>query len=94
VMVSFDIDFVDPAYAPGTGTPEVGGPTSHQALELLRALGPLDYRSFDIVEVSPPYDSADITGHLACVVAFELLTQFAAARTRVPTGPLRAGGRA
>jgi agmatinase len=77
VMVSFDIDFVDPAFAPATGTPEVGGPTSFQALELVRALGPLNYHSFDIVEVSPPYDSADVTSHLAAVLGFELLGQLA-----------------
>ena len=93
VMVSFDIDFVDPAYAPGTGTPEVGGPSSGLTLELLRALGPLDYRGIDIVEVAPPYDHGDITSHLASVVAFELLGQVAAVRrpgTAVPSssGPL------
>lgn len=78
VLLSFDIDVVDPAYAPGTGTPEVGGPSSYQILEYIRALGPLDYRSFDIVEVSPPYDVADITSHLACVIGFELLGQLGA----------------
>lgn len=85
VLVSFDIDFIDPAFAPGTGTPEVGGPTSYQALQYLRALGPMDYRSFDIVEVAPPYDHADVTSHAAAVVAFELLGQLALstdARTR------------
>lgn len=86
VMVSFDIDIVDPAYAPGTGTPEVGGPSSYTALELVRALGPLDYRSLDIVEVSPPYDSGDITSHLASVIAFELLGQVAAGRTEGGSG--------
>jgi agmatinase len=82
VMVSFDIDFLDPAYAPGTGTPEVGGPTSYQAIQLIRALGPLDYRSIDIVEVAPPYDHADITSHAAAVIAFELLGQVAAGRLK------------
>ncbi|MBT2365576.1 agmatinase [Streptomyces sp. ISL-10] len=81
LLVSFDIDFLDPAYAPGTGTPEVGGPTSYQALQLLRSLGPLNYRSLDIVEVAPPYDHADITSHAASVIAFELLGQVAL-RTR------------
>lgn len=80
VLLSFDIDFLDPAYAPGTGTPEVGGPTSYQALQFLRALGPLNYRSLDIVEVSPPYDHGDITSHAAAVVAFELLGQLARRR--------------
>lgn len=77
VMVTFDIDFIDPAYAPGTGTPEIGGPSSYQALQYLRSMGPLDYRSFDIVEVSPPYDHADITSHAAAVVGFELVGQLA-----------------
>jgi agmatinase len=82
VMVSFDIDFLDPAYAPGTGTPEVGGPTSYQAIQLIRALGPLDYRSIDIVEVAPPYDHSDITSHAAAVIAFELLGQLAVKKLR------------
>lgn len=82
VMVSFDIDFLDPAYAPGTGTPEVGGPTSYQAIQFIRALGPLDYRSIDIVEVAPPYDHSDITSHAAAVIAFELLGQLAANKLR------------
>lgn len=89
VMVSFDIDFVDPAYAPGTGTPEIGGPSSYQTLELLRALGPLNYRGIDIVEVSPPYDHSDITSHLASVVAFDLLGQVAAVRAPLTTEPTR-----
>lgn len=82
VMVSFDIDFLDPAYAPGTGTPEIGGPTSYQAIQFIRALGPLDYRSIDIVEVAPPYDHSDITSHAAAVIAFELLGQLAANKLR------------
>ena len=52
-FLSFDIDFVDPAFAPGTGTPEVGGPTSSQALAYLRALHGIDFRAFDCVEVAP-----------------------------------------
>jgi len=82
VLVSFDIDFLDPAYAPGTGTPEVGGPTTYQAIQLVRALGPLDYRGLDVVEVAPPYDHADITSHAAAVIAFELLGQVASGRSR------------
>ena len=81
-MVSFDIDFLDPAYAPGTGTPEPGGPSTYQAIEYIRALGPLDYRSIDVVEVAPPYDHSDITSHAASVIAFELLGQVAASRLR------------
>jgi len=80
VLVSFDIDFIDPAYAPGTGTPEVGGPSTFQTLQYLRALGPLNYRAIDIVEVAPAYDHGDITAHAAAVVAFELLGQVARSR--------------
>ena len=61
----FDIDFVDPAFAPGTGTPEVGGPTSAQALSYVRALTGIDFRAFDCVEVAPAYDPAGITSWLA-----------------------------
>jgi agmatinase len=82
VLVSFDIDFLDPAYAPGTGTPEIGGPTSYQAIRLIRALGPLDYRGLDVVEVAPAYDHGDITSHAAAVIAYELLGQVAACRRR------------
>ncbi len=74
VYVSFDIDAVDPAFAPGTGTPEVGGLTSAQALELLRGLAGLDIVAFDLVEVAPPYDHAGLTAMLAANVLFELLS--------------------
>jgi Arginase family len=59
-----DVDFVDPAFAPGTGTPEVGGPSSEQALAYVRALTGIDFRGFDCVEVSPPYDPSGITAWL------------------------------
>jgi len=74
VYVSFDIDSVDPAFAPGTGTPEVGGLTSAQALALVRGLAGLDIIAFDVVEVSPPYDQSGITSMLAANVLFELLS--------------------
>ncbi|HXX39901.1 MAG TPA: agmatinase [bacterium] len=74
VYVSFDIDSVDPAFAPGTGTPEVGGLSSAQALELLRGLAGLNIVAFDIVEVAPPYDHAGITAMLAANLLFELLS--------------------
>jgi len=77
VYVSFDIDAVDPAFAPGTGTPEVGGLTSYQALQLLRGLKGLDLVGFDLVEVSPPYDHGDITAILAANLAFEFLSLIA-----------------
>src|SRR5699024_11388775 len=61
VFVSYDIDFLDPAYAPGTGTPEVGGPTSYEGLEFVRGLDALNVVGFDLVEVLPTYESGQIT---------------------------------
>lgn len=78
VYVSLDIDVADPAYAPGTGTPEVGGLTSYQLLQLVRGLRGLRFVGFDVVEVSPPYDHADITAILAANLAFEFLSLVAA----------------
>lgn len=75
--VSLDIDVVDPAYAPGTGTPEVGGLTSFQILQLVRGLQGLNLVGFDLVEVSPPYDSAEITSILASNLIFEFLSLLA-----------------
>jgi guanidinopropionase len=80
VYVSFDIDSVDPAFAPGTGTPEVGGLTSAQALALVRGLAGLDIIGFDVVEVSPPYDQSGITSMLAANVLFELLSVISLSR--------------
>lgn len=71
--VSYDIDFVDPAFAPGTGTPEVGGPNSFQALEVVRALKGLDIVGADLVEVSPPFDAGGATAWLGASLMFELL---------------------
>jgi agmatinase len=79
-FLSFDVDFVDPAFAPGTGTPEVAGPTSAQALAYLRALKGIDFRAFDCVEVSPPYDPTGITAWLAASVCHDMLA-LAALRT-------------
>ncbi len=73
-FLSFDIDFVDPAFAPGTGTPEVGGPTSGQALAYLRALTGIDFRAFDCVEVAPPYDPSGITAWLAASARHEMVS--------------------
>lgn len=73
LYLSFDIDFLDPTYAPGTGTPEVGGATSVQALELLRGLAGLDIRAYDLVEVMPPYDVGALTQLLAANLAYEML---------------------
>jgi len=63
--LTFDIDFLDPAYAPGTGTPVPGGMSSYQALAIIRALKGLDLVGMDVVEVSPPYDHADLTSMAA-----------------------------
>ena len=75
--LSFDIDFVDPAFAPGTGTPEVGGPTSAQALAVLRALRGVEVAGADVVEVAPPFDAGGITAWLGASVMFEILCMMA-----------------
>lgn len=77
VYISFDIDAVDPAYAPGTGTPEVGGFTSYEMLQMIRGLQGLNFVGFDLVEVSPPYDNNDITSNLAANLIFEFLSLLA-----------------
>jgi agmatinase len=80
-FLSFDIDFVDPAFAPATGTPEVGGPSSGQALAYLRALTGIDFRGFDCVEVAPVYDQpANITAWVAASACFEMLSLLALGR--------------
>jgi agmatinase len=71
--LSLDIDVVDPAFAPGTGTPQVGGLSSAQILDLVRELKGLNLVGCDLVEVSPPYDSAEITSLLAANLLFEQL---------------------
>jgi len=71
--LTFDIDSVDPAFAPGTGTPQVGGLSSAQAVELVRALRGLRLVGADLVEVSPPYDSSELTSLLAANLLFEIL---------------------
>ncbi|MBY6113701.1 agmatinase [Mameliella alba] len=71
--VSYDIDFVDPTFAPGTGTPEVGGPNSYQALQVCRELAGLNIAGADLVEVSPPFDQAGGTAFLGVSIMFELL---------------------
>jgi agmatinase/guanidinopropionase len=73
VYVSLDIDAVDPAYAPGTGTPEVAGLTSREIVDLVRGLSGLKMVGFDVVEVAPAYDSAEITALLAANLVFEFL---------------------
>lgn len=71
--VTFDIDCLDPAFAPGTGTPVPGGLASWQALELIRGLGGLDMIGMDLVEVSPPFDHAEITALAAATIAHDWL---------------------
>ena len=73
-FLTFDIDFVDPAYAPGTGTPEVGGFTSLEALDLVRKIKDLNFVGFDLVEVLPAYDHGEITAYLAANIVFEYLS--------------------
>ena len=73
VYLSFDIDSLDPAYAPGTGTPEIGGLTSIQALEIIRGCRGLSLVGADLVEVSPPYDTNGNTALLAANLLFEML---------------------
>ncbi len=75
--ISIDIDVLDPAFAPGTGTPEAGGMTSRELLAILRRLSGLNIVGADIVEVSPAYDHAEITGIAAAHTAYELLTAMA-----------------
>ena len=71
--VSYDIDFVDPAFAPGTGTPEVGGPNSFEALKVARLLDGVDIVGADLVEVSPPFDASGGTAFLGISIMFEML---------------------
>ncbi len=77
VYVSIDIDVLDPAHAPGTGTPEAGGLTSRELLNTLRALAGANIVGADIVEVAPAYDHAEMTGIAAAHVAYELLSVLA-----------------
>jgi len=77
VYLTFDIDCLDPSYAPGTGTPVCGGLTSHQALQILRGLQGLDIVGMDIVEVAPAYDVGEITALAASQLAMEMLYLYA-----------------
>ena len=77
VYISLDIDVLDPAHAPGTGTPEAGGLTSRELLELLRGLRGLNIIGADVVEVSPSYDHAELTGIAAAQACYDLLSLMA-----------------
>ena len=78
--VSYDIDFVDPAFAPGTGTPEVGGPNSWTALKVARLLTGVNIVGADMVEVSPPFDQSGATAYLGVSIMFEILCAMANGR--------------
>jgi agmatinase len=79
--ITFDVDGVDPAYAPGTGTPVVGGLTSREALSSLRALKGLQIVGANVVEISPPYDHAELTALLGAAIMFEILSLMACDHT-------------
>jgi agmatinase len=72
--LSFDIDSLDPAFAPGTGTPEVGGLTTREAQALLRGLKGIDFIGGDVVEVAPQYDATTNTAHAGAQMLFEILS--------------------
>ncbi|WP_299131900.1 agmatinase [uncultured Amaricoccus sp.] len=80
VYVSFDIDSLDPAFAPGTGTPEIGGLTTREAQAILRGLNGLDIVGGDLVEVAPQYDATANTAHAGAQMLFEILSLMVAAR--------------
>ena len=81
VYLTYDIDSLDPVYAPGTGTPEIGGMTTHQAQVLLRGLRGLNYVGADLVEVSPPFDTGYITSLAGAALAYEILCLLAESRS-------------
>jgi agmatinase len=78
VYLTFDIDCLDPAFAPGTGTPVCGGLSSHQALEIIRGLAGINLVGMDLVEVAPAYDVGEITAYAGASLAYEFLCLFAA----------------
>jgi len=88
--LTFDIDGVDPAFAPGTGTPVVGGLTSFEALDMMRSLRGLEFIGGDVVEVAPAYDHSDITSLLAASIALEIAALVAF--TRSPLSSQDPGG--
>ncbi|HET8999943.1 MAG TPA: agmatinase [bacterium] len=83
-FLTFDIDFFDPAFAPGTGTPEAGGPTSAFGLQVVRHLTGLSFVGFDVVEVLPAHDPTAITSLLAATVVFEFLALIALSKRAGP----------
>jgi agmatinase len=92
VYLTFDIDCLDPAFAPGTGTPVSGGMSSAQVLSMLRRLLPVNIVGMDVVEVAPPYDHAEITALAGAQVASEMLCLLAERRRRQTEGPTGRAG--
>ena len=80
--MTFDIDSVDPAFAPGTGTPEIGGLASWQAQSIMRRLDGVRFVGMDAVEVAPAYDVAEITALAAATMVYEYLALCAVRRSR------------
>jgi guanidinopropionase len=80
--ISFDVDGLDPVYAPGTGTPEVGGITTIEAQKLLRGLRGLDIVGGDVVEVSPPFDPSGNTALVGATMMYEILCLLAEATAK------------
>jgi arginase family enzyme len=78
--LSYDIDSLDPVWAPGTGTPEAGGLSMIEALRIVRGLRGIDFVGGDLVEVSPPFDHAGLTAFHGASILFEILCVVAAAR--------------
>jgi guanidinopropionase len=93
IYVTFDVDGVDPGFAPGTGTPEVGGLTPREVLGILRGLAGLDVVGGDVVEVAPQYDATTNTAQIGAQCLFELLCLVAIRRGQTGTSPLGGGGR-
>ena len=80
--VSFDIDFIDPAFAPGTGTPEIGGPDTFTAQQFVRGLNGVDVIGADLVEISPPFDTSGGTAWVGASILFEILCILSQARVK------------
>jgi guanidinopropionase len=86
VYVSFDVDGLDPAYAPGTGTPEVGGITPREAQQILRGLQGLNIIGGDVVEIAPQYDPTSNTAHVGAQMLFEILCLMTCSTQEVGSG--------
>jgi agmatinase len=90
VYVSFDVDGLDPAYAPGTGTPEVGGITPREAQQILRGLQGLNIIGGDVVEIAPQYDPTSNTAHVGAQMLFEILCLMTCSTQEAVSGSMRA----